>query len=284
MLLLLKIYKVNFKNYYHLKESRWSDSEYRNPSAPWRLTPEEYLSLTNKSSKIHPSSAYEPSEKKIIDSIGNPILSVDIFDSSQKGWKKICWTHQNGESECQDRVSPLEISTEKDAKNYALLQSPYSDISWKTVKPYFWEDSSPLYNPSSYPYKIETLSNGLTIKYKKKPYLEIAIFEENKPVAIAFEEWGALLIQVSLPYRNSGLGKILSRLWNSIQPTDSGGFTPQGLSMKKSLHRDAVKQAQEKGWYEKALKDGILPPEKISQILKENSSSLENSLQNSAHS
>lgn len=264
---------MNFKNYYLFKESRWSDSEYRNPTAPWRLTQEEYLQQSNKSSKFHTLNTYEPQERKIIDSIGNPITQIKIDDSFDKGWKKICWTHQNGQGDCKDRVSPLEISTEKDAKNYALLQSPYSDISWKTIKQYFWEDNTEYnqqnYSPSSYPYKIETLKNEIEIKYKKKPYLEIAAFKNQKPIAMAFDEYGALLIQVSEKYRNLGLGKILSRLWNSIKPTDSGGFTPQGLAMKKSLHKDAVKQAQEKGWYEKALKDGILSSEKISQILKE---------------
>lgn len=263
---------MNFKNYYYLKESRWSDAEYRNPRSPWRLTLEEYLQQSNKSSKSHLSHSYEPKERKVIDSIRNPIIQIKIQDSYDKGWKKICWTHQNGQEDCKDRVSPLEISTEKDAKNYALHQSPYSDISWKNIKQYPWEDNTEYnqqnYSPSSYPYKIETLKNGIEIKYKKKPYLEIAAFLEQKPIAIAFDEYGALLIQVSEKYRNQGLGKVLSRLWNSIKPTDSGGFTPQGLAMKKSLYRDAVKQAYEKNWYEKAIQDKILTPEKVQQIIK----------------
>jgi len=255
-----------------LKESRWSDSEYRNPQSPWRLTLQEYLQSTNKKNKMHSLDSYEPQERRIIDSIGNPITRVQVEDSYDKGWKKIYWWHQDGSSDSRMRVSPSEVSTEKDAKNYALNHSQNANINWKTVKQYHWQDdteyNSENYSRKAYPYKIETLKNGIEIKYKKKPYLEIAAFDNETPIAIAFDEWGALLIQVSEKYRNQGIGKVLSRLWNSIKPTDSGGFTPQGLSMKKSLYKQAVKQAQEKGWYEKAIQEKILTPEKIQEIIK----------------
>ena len=38
--------------------------------------------------------------------------------------------------------------------------------------------------------------------------------------------------------------------------------------MKKSLYRDAVKEAKKRGWYERAIDDGILPIEKVEDILK----------------
>lgn len=263
---------IRFREYVLLKESRWSDSEYRNPDSPWRLTLDEYLEKTNIRGKSHPFSAYEPRERKVIDSIGNPISHVEVGDSYEKGWKKICWKHEDGNGGCRDRVSPNEVSTEKDAKRYALGISEYSDIRFKTVLQYHWEDDSEYnrenYSRKAYPFKIETLENGIEIRYKKKPYLEMSAFKDDKPIAMAFDEYGALLIQVSEKYRNQGIGKILSRLWNSIKPTDSGGFTPQGLGMKKSLYRDAVKEAKKRGWYERAIDDGILPIEKVEDILK----------------
>ena len=266
---------IKFKEYVLLRETRWSDAQYRNSKSPWRLTDKEYIEVSNKRGKMHSSDSYEPMERKIITGVRNPVIKVEVNDSREKGWKKICWWHKDGRGGCKDRVSPLEVSNEKDAIKYAETYSEDSDFEFKTVKKYSWEEKDyhnsgyweKNYSKKSFPYKLETLENGVEIRYRKMPEIVIAAFIDETPVGMAFDEWGALLIQVSEKHRNKGIGKVLSRIYNSIKQKDSGGFTPQGLGMKYSIHKDAVKDALKRGWYEKAIEDGILSKEKVNEIL-----------------
>lgn len=266
----------SFKEFHYLKESRWSDSQYRNIYAPWRLTRNEYLIVSNKSFQSHSSEVYEPRPEEKVVGNDNPVISVEIQDSTYKGWKKLCWEHLDGSGGCRDRVSPMEVTDEESAKKFAEGISPRSKLKYKTVTQYHWQDKSSKYNKENYstkafPIKIETLKDGTEIRLKRNPQIKtdfsLGAFQNGELIGVAFNEWGATLIQVDPSFRNRGIGRTLSRIFNSIHQRDSGGFTPQGKTMKKAMHSEAVKQAQKMGWYNRALKDGLLTKEKIEEII-----------------
>lgn len=288
---------MNFKEYFNLSlESRFSDREYYNETSPWRLTGDEYLDITNKDKKYHPYDAYAPRTIRVLDDDPNPPVEVFVKPSYREGWVDVYWTLKDGTTGSKGHVSPLEVSTEKDKFRFAQNWSG-SDKKYKEIKDKYWYSVAESgYSISDFPHKIET-KDGIDYRIKKikNQYVKsregddvifysdeemkkekyriyditVGAFDGENIIGAATDEWGAILVTVQPDYRGRGIGSTLSRLYRSItKKSASGGYTSQGKNMARRLHASAVRDAQRLGWYDRAVRDGILTKEKVSEILK----------------
>jgi GNAT superfamily N-acetyltransferase len=288
-----------------LFESRFSDREYYDKDAAWKLTPDEYLKITNKSDKFHGYESYQPRETKILDNDPNPPIEVNVRPSYTKGWVDVSWTLKDGTRGGRGRVSPYEVETEKDKFKFAQSWSE-SPKTYKTIKDKYWYSMADHgYTVKDFPYKIQSI-NGIDyrirkekqqyskknedgdymrdadnniinysdeeIKQKKlKPSdVTVAAFDKNEIVGMATDEWGALLVTVQPQHRGQGIGVNLSHLYRTIYPRkDSGGYTSQGKQMALRVHKKAINDAKKLGWYERGIKEGIISKEKAEKILSQ---------------
>jgi GNAT superfamily N-acetyltransferase len=109
-------------------------------------------------------------------------------------------------------------------------------------------------------------------KMGKRPYeITVGAFDindNNKPIGMAMDEWGCILVEVNHSHRGKGIGKTLVKIYRCIYKNkESGGYTIHGIHNARSLHRDAVNDALKLGWYERAIRDNILTKEKVDEII-----------------
>ena len=254
-----------------LKESRFSDREYNNPDAAWRLTQKEYLAKSNKSNKFHPSDAYQPRRKIEITRENPPVKdSIKIYANDPRGerFRSISWIDSKGENHSWSGLMDYQIgnpdgNTER-AYEYILNHASGDIINKKENIQYHFQNNE-AYTKDMFPYKIETY-NDVEYRYDKKDKILIA-FIDSKAVGMASDEWGAYLVQVDPAYRNKGIGSKLAHIYQAINKKDSGGYTESGTSMARSLHKKAVNDALKLKWYDKATTDGSLSKEKTQEIL-----------------
>lgn len=299
---------MNFKEYFYnvYLEARFSDREYSNQNAAWRLTTDEYLAATNVDGRWHSSDAYKPSDIHVFDFIDHPV-NWEVRDNDHyKGWKKIHWTLSDGSHGYADRVSPLELSTDEDIQKF-ILSRVEDDHKKETVlyNKYWYQDPrNKNQTLEQYPYKIhsengidyrikkdsrkyakpksgddlewERDENGKIINYTddevramgKKPHeISVAAFDGEQIIGQAVDEWGALLVTVDPEYRGRGIGMNLSHLYRTIYPyKDSGGYSDLGRNMARNVHKKAVQDAAKLGWYKRAISDGSITPDQVNAI------------------
>lgn len=114
-------------------------------------------------------------------------------------------------------------------------------------------------------YHSEEEANKLGLK----PHdYSVAIFHDGKRVALAEDEWGAMLIVVAREYRGFGLGPLIGKFARTLEPAkDSGGFTNDGYRNLMKIHRDLVRDALVSGLYSKLVKSGELSQDRALDII-----------------
>lgn len=254
----------SFKQFF--TEIRFNDKEYYNPESPWRLTADEYLKVSNKSNKFHPSDAYEPKSRKVITRENPPIKdTIKIHpDPRGDGFRQLEWIDSKNIKRYYGGVPSYQVPNIERAYDYILYYASGDIIDTKEYIDYHFQ-YHPHYTVNNYPHKIQT-KNGVDYRYNKKDKVLMA-FIDNKPIGMATDEWGAYLVQVDPKYRNRGIGSNLAHLFLAINKRDSGGYTIHGHNMALSLHKKAVKDALKLGWYDRAINDGFLTKEKVKDIL-----------------
>ncbi len=96
----------------------------------------------------------------------------------------------------------------------------------------------------------------------------LAIFHDDKKVAMAEDEWGAMLISVAKEYRKFGLGTIIGKMARTLEPAKtSGGFTASGARNFIRVHREFVRDALASGYYTALVRSGKLPIERVKEII-----------------
>lgn len=259
---------VSFKDFF--VESRFSDKEYYNAESPWRLTVDEYLKVSNKSGKFHPSDAYEPREH-VIRTYDNPPIKDSILvriDPNRGGrFREVEWIDSRGNKRVFGGLMDFQVGNPDSHTDFAydwILSNASGEVKNidKIIKYHF--TNSPNYTIEKFPYKIES-KDGVDYRYDKSDKTLIAFIGDNA-VGMASDEWGAYLVQVDPKYRGKGIGAALAHLYLAINKKDSGGYTNKGYNMAIGVHKKAVKDALELGWYKRALKDEILSKQKIKEI------------------
>lgn len=290
---------MRFGDFYKLfQEARYSDRAYNDPSAPWRLTQADYLKETNKGGKWHPSHAYEPDDIQVVVKDHNPPTDIHVQDSKHRpGWKDVYWRLEGMDELFGKLATPSEVATQKDLMKFVQSWST-GKKDYETIKGEYWFSRSDGYTKKEFPYKIETV-DGIEYRIRKDPIrmykrdadgeipdyndyftndevrkqghlpydATVAAFDGDKMIGMGANEWGAYLVTVQPSHRGRGIGARIAKLYQIINNRDSGGYTNSGLAMAKSLHKSAVKDAQKLGWYQKAIKDKILTPEKVGEII-----------------
>jgi GNAT superfamily N-acetyltransferase len=295
---------MKFQDLYKLiEETRFSDREYYNRHAAWKLTLDQYLKISNKGQKWHPSSAYSPRDITVLDDDPNPPVEVNVRPNrDDPRWVDVEWKLKDGTYGYQSRRSPMEVSNEKDKFKFAQNWSN-SDKKYKTIKDKYWYAMADGYTIEKFPIKI-TSKDGIDyrirkekaryskkdkdgeylrdenqriidytdeeIKHKKlkSSIVTVAAFDGDEIVGMAADEWGAYLVTVNPSHRGLGIGATLAHIFLSIYPKkDSGGYTDYGKTMAKAVYKRAVEDAKRLGWYERAVKDGSMKQEKVDKIL-----------------
>jgi GNAT superfamily N-acetyltransferase len=210
--------------------------------APWNpdqvnpalMTLKEYQSYCNENDKWHPDSAYD-------------------FDLSQ--------TH----NEFQNKADFKKIRTFK-ANGISF------DLMYKTEKKEYAQR-----NPHDDGMNPWLRVNGQIVYYtdeevKRLGYqpfgFEFAIFEGDKRVAMAQDEWGCVLIAVAKEYRGFGLGTIIGKIARTYEPgKTSGGFTPMGSRNFARLHREFVRDALTSNLYSNMVRGGQISMERVKEIV-----------------
>lgn len=204
-----------------------------NPLAidPALMTTQEYMSFANEHNKSHPSSAY----------------NVDLESLNNYGNDKSTYTH------FINRVKingiEFEIWVKEDRKNYCKRDEngEYIRIDGQLV-PYTDEEIGRLgYPPSEF---------------------MISIFDGDKRVAAAQDEWGCMLIMTAKEYRNFGLGTLIGKIARTLEPAKpSGGFTRSGALNFQRVHREFVSDALKSGFYSKLVREGIITAARVKEII-----------------
>lgn len=88
-------------------------------------------------------------------------------------------------------------------------------------------------------------------------------------VALASNEWGATLIQVSKEYRGKGIGTILGKLFIEQFNLTSGGYTDSGVKNAKRIWNDRVSEYVRNGWYTELIKNNDITKSTVKDILKD---------------
>lgn len=268
-----------------LTEVRFSDRDYANPLAPWRLTLDEYLEASNKRGASHPHGAYEARPVEILDDPDPPVEAEASPNRWNEGWFDVFWTHRSGRTGSKSRVSPLSLSALVDGKpvmtpesilKYAREQSDSQVVTGHKTQ-YWWADQP----VSKYPHKLATV-DGVEyramkehLKYTDGSFgneVSLAAFKDGKMVGQAVDEWGGILVTVAPEERGRGIGSRLSHYFRAIRKPnrrDSGGYTDRGRRMAASVWRLSVADAKKLGWYQRAVKDGTLTKEKADGILSQ---------------
>ena len=97
----------------------------------------------------------------------------------------------------------------------------------------------------------------------------LAVFCNNKRVAYAEDEWGAMLIVVAREYRGLGLGPLVGKFARSLEPAKpSGGFTNRGYNNLIKIHGEMVRDTMQDGLYSKLVSRGEMTPERAKEIIK----------------
>lgn len=87
-------------------------------------------------------------------------------------------------------------------------------------------------------------------------------------VAVAQNEWGATLVITAREYRKLGLGKIIGKVWYSLNPTfKSGGFTAAGRNNAIAMWQDRVREFLANGWYSDLVRQGKITKARVKAIL-----------------
>lgn len=264
-----------------IAEVRFSDREYSNPEALWRLTQEEYLEASNTRGAWHSMDAYEPREKEVYDDT-DPVVNVEVMPNREhEDWRDVYWTHKSGKWGYRGRQSPMGLETEQDRLEFARERQ--DDLKKaRTVKDYWyrkikmapgeWSPNQKMgYELSEFPLLLKT-TNGIQYRARKDDQnnYTIAAFDGDECVGTAADEWGAYLVTVSPDHRGRGIGKTLAHIFLAIRKPhrrDSGGYTSHGIKMAKQVHAQAVRDAEKLGWYSRAVKDGTLTQEKADEII-----------------
>lgn len=262
---------MNFQELFNfIFETRFSDREYYNKHAAWKLTQDQYLKISNKGQMFHQYDSYQPRDIKVLDDDPNPPIRVEVQPNrDDPRWVDVYWELKDGTFDGKSRRSPNEVATEKDKFQFAQSWSK-SEKKYKTVKDKYWFSMSDGYTIKNFPHKIQTI-DGIDYRIKKEgSYKTVAAFDKDEIVGMAADEWGAYLVSVQPSHRGKGIGKHLASIYLAIYPKkDSGGYTSQGKQMAISVYKKAVQDAKKLGWYDRAIKDGTLSKEKAEKILSQ---------------
>jgi hypothetical protein len=105
-------------------------------------------------------------------------------------------------------------------------------------------------------------------RYRRYEY-SFAVFDGDKKVAVAQDEWGCVLVSVAQEYRKFGLGLILTKMaWEAEPGKTTGGCTPAGAKVTKKAHTEFVRDYLQKGFYSQLIRDGVLTKERVQEIIK----------------
>ena len=207
-----------------------------NPSGidPATLTLSEYTKLANAHDKWHDDSAYD----------------VNVDDLNQYDHNK-----SNQKLIRRFRIKGLDFELYvKREKNKYTKRSNDESSPWLRD-----ENGDILYYSDE---EIERLGF--------QPYgFVVSIFHNDKRVAAAQDEWGAMLIRVAREYRRFGLGTILGKVARTLEPEkSSGGFSPGGYRNFVRIHREFVRDALTDGLYRQLVKSGQMTIDRVKEIVQ----------------
>lgn len=159
-----------------LIEVRFSDREYADPEAAWRLTQGEYLQVSNKGGKWHASSAYSPREVTIYDDTNPPVEVNFRHCHYDNRWVDMYWTLKDGTRGGKGRVFPQELGVtperpEGDEKAKFEFAARWSDSKKEVkeiVKDKYWFSMSDGYTIKDFPIKIAS-KKGIDFRIRKAP-------------------------------------------------------------------------------------------------------------------
>ncbi len=210
--------------------------------APWNpdqinpalMTSREYQQYCNENNKWHPDSAYD-------------------FDLSS--------TH----NEYTDKAKFTKLRTFK-------ANGVEFDLMYQIEKKEYAQR-----NPDPHGFDVWLKVNGQIVYYTDEEIArlgyqphgyEFAIFEGDKRVALAQDEWGCILIAVAKEYRGFGLGTIIGKVARTYEPgKTSGGFTPMGARNFIRIHREFVRDALTSGLYSSLVRAKKLTMERVREIV-----------------
>lgn len=257
---------------------------------PALMTQSEYISHRNPRGKMHSNSAY----KADIDSL-NRDYSLNL--NRQGGLLMVNgdrFTLYSNEKSGEELFVVLKDADDRDdilafAKDGVLYYDPmkvkrdsavsatdadYHDLEIQPVK-YL----DPLYQRMSlksyidkYPKPIKNITvdgEQIRIRQADDEYGDLAAFnEDGLKVAVAQDEWGAVLVMVADEYRGKGIGQIMQKIYTEMYPDkESGGFTPSGLNNAIKVWEKEVKRFLASGIYSNLIRKGELSKERVEQIL-----------------
>ena len=281
------------KNYIDLIENVLSEAtnDYdKNKVQPALMTREEYLSHRNPRNISHSSSSYQ-----------NTIASLNrdygLNLNSQGGTMLIGSDRYNligNDLEGNEYFAVLKKIDDRDtiyafskdgvmyydpmliSKNNAVraLDADFHDLEIQPVK-YIKN----LYNQMILKSKIDDYDElikrmkvddeYIQIRKRNDEFGDLAAFnEDDMVVAIAQNEWGAVLISVAEEYKGKGIGQVMQKIYTDMYPDrESGGFTPSGLENAVKVWEKEVKKFSASGIYSNLIRKGEMSKERVEKIL-----------------
>lgn len=253
--------------------------EITNPKTnPALMTFDEFQKFTNPSEKIHPNDAYDYDLEKLNTPYFQHIQSYNFGNGQRTVYQYknyILLHHENVVVGVLDTdtntfyVEKSEFETDDKyiigdyAKNYKLQPKRYPE---KIVKDEWKKERKSEYS---------ILINRKTFKDKsfevrQNSSKDIAVFDGLDRVAVAQNEWGAILIAVAREYRSYGLGTYLSKLIRErTDLTDTGGVTYSGSKQLRRSWEEFVREYLNRGLYQKAIQSGLISKEKVMDIVRD---------------
>jgi len=100
---------------------------------------------------------------------------------------------------------------------------------------------------------------------------DFAIFNNDaQKVAVAQDEWGAILVSVAQEYRSYGFGTLLGKIYRERYPEkNTGGTTYAGSAQVKRVWNKFVREALADGTYSKLVKSGKISSSRVKEIIKD---------------
>ncbi len=217
---------------------------------PALMTLAEYTKLCNEGDKWHPSSAYD-----------TDVEGLNRYGNVKSDYKPVRRFRANGLD------FELMLRTEH---NQFAARNPNPDANG-SYEPYLRVNGQILYYTDEERDRLGLQPESYTI----------AIFHEDKRVATAQDEWGAMLVQVAEEYRAFGLGTILGKFARTLEPAKpSGGFTNAGFRNFVRVHREFVRDALASGLYTNLVRQGTLTMERVRVIVESAHINMRNQKQN----
>lgn len=253
------------------------------PRNPALMTWKEYWEVMNPGGKSHPSSAYDwdldqmnriDLGGKVIDPHAGQAMDKEIIQSHNDNSLRIF--KKDGHSligYTVDNILYIIKGYDDTALKRDVDRHVNGNLSIKYVKypMAYFKQKEAIAQRNKYSNIVQNIKvRGQSFQIREDDG-DFAIFNKDfQKVAVAQDEWGAILVSVAQEYRSYGFGTLLGKIYREHYPDkNTGGTTSAGSAQVKRVWDKFVREALADGMYSKLIKSGKISSGQVKEIIKD---------------